>query len=481
MRQTRPLTVMPASAARASRATPPLRLVVGNYSMHQTTTNEIRYVGLDVHKREITACVLDSRGNKLKTCRFTLTRARLEAFANTTLTSSDHVALEATTNCWAVAELLRPLVARVVVSNPMATKAIAQAKVKTDKVDAQVLAQLLRCDYLPDVWHPDKDTQRMRQLTGRRAALVQQRTAMRNRIHSVLAMRLIETPSSLFGKAGRQWLAQRLGSGELDAEAVLMIESDLALLDALAQQIDTFDQRLAELAWQDKRVQLLMTLPGVDVTVAESLLAALGDFTRFDTPQQAASYLGLVPSTRQSAAKCYHGPITKRGNVQARWMLVQAAQFVGRHPGPLGHFFRRLKARKNHNIAVVATARKLVIIAMHMLSKNEPYRYAQPTTTQVKLARLRIRATGTKRQGGVAKGEKGKAKLPGGSRTVKSVDRVYAEQGLPPRQPLPPGETKMLKATGCKPFTDSIAKEHLVPRASSASQKQSAAKKKNNK
>lgn len=436
--------------------------------MNTATTNNagpIRYVGLDVHKREITACITGADGKCLATRKFPLTRTRLEAFAQVTLRPTDHVALEATTNSWAVAAILRPHVARVVVSNPMATKAIAQAKVKTDKVDAQVLAQLLRCDYLPGVWHPDGPTQQMRQLTGRRAGLVAQRTAIKNRIHSVLAMRLVETPETLFGKTGRAWLDEQLATSQLDADAVMLIESDLALLEGLAAQIDRFDRRLAELAWQDERVRLLMTLPGVDVTVAEALLAALGDFTRFKTPADAAAYLGLVPSTRQSAERCYHGPITKRGNVQARWMLVQAAQHLARHPGPLGHFFRRLKARKNHNIAVVAAARKLAVIAMHMLKSNEPYRYAVPTTTQTKLAKLRVRATGTKRPSGVRKGEKAQAKLPSGSRTVKSLDRVLREEGLPPRRAeLPAGEAKMLQAVACQPFVDSLAKERLVPR-----------------
>ena len=432
--------------------------------MANTNATQCRYVGLDVHKREITACFIDASGTKQKTLTFPLTRARLEAFARVTLRDSDHVALEATTNCWAVADVLRPCVARVVVSNPMATKAIAQAKVKTDKVDALVLAQLLRCDYLPDVWHPDDETRRMRQLSGRRAALVQQRTAVRNRIHSVLAMRLIETPDTLFGKEGQQWLQDQLASGKLDAEAVLLITSDLALLEAFGKQIEVLDQRLVEHAWQDQRVRLLITLPGVDVTVAEALLAALGDFSRFKTPEQAASYLGLVPSTRQSAAKCYHGPITKQGNVQARWMLIQAAQHLLRHPGPLGNFFRRLKRRKNHNIAVVAAARKLVIIAMHMLNNNEPYRYAQPRSTETKLARLRVRATGEKRRSGPAKGQK--AKLPGGSRTIKSLDRIYADEAVPPRQKLSEGETRMLEEKECQQFAQSIAKEQIVPRRS---------------
>ena len=166
-------------------------------------------------------------------------------------------------------------------------------------------------------------------------------------------MRLIETPESLFDTAGQDWLAKLLPT--LNAQGQLLISSDLRLLSAVQQEIETLGQQLAKQGWQDQRVRLLMTLPGVDVTVAESVLAALGDIERFPTPEQAAAYVGLVPSTRQSADKCYHGPITKRGNNQARWMLVQAAQHIGKHPGPLGHFFRRLKQRKNHNVAVVAT------------------------------------------------------------------------------------------------------------------------------
>ena len=239
---------------------------------------------------------------------------------------------------------------------------------------------------------------------------------------------LIEAPEDLFAAAGLTWLSNLLPS--LDAQGQLLIRSDLRLLEAVQQEIDALQQLLAERGWQDDRVRLLMTLPDVDVTVAEAVLAALGDIQRFRTPEQAAAYLGLVPSTRQSADKCYHGPITKRGNNQARWMLIQAAQTMGKNPGPLGHFFRRLKQRKNHNVAVVAVARKLVMIAWHMLRKNEPYRYAIPRSTETKLAALRVRATGEARRRGPAKGTKCTAKLPGGGRTIKSLDRVYASEGV---------------------------------------------------
>jgi len=265
-----------------------------------------------------------------------------------------------------VADALRPHVARVVVSNPMATKAIAQAKVKTDKVDAHVLAQLLRCDFLPEVWQPDEATRRLRELTGRRSTLVGQRTMMRNRIHSVLAMRLVEEPKSLFEPAGLAWLA----AVELDEQGRMLVDSDLRQLAFLQTEIDAVDAELARRGHASDAVKLLMTLPGVDVATAEAMAAAWGDVRRFPDGDHAASYLGLVPSTKQSADHCYHGPITKRGNSQARWMLVEAAQHLDKHPGPLGHFFRRLAKRKNRNVAVVAGARKLAAIGWQMLATN---------------------------------------------------------------------------------------------------------------
>lgn len=269
----------------------------------------IRYVGLDVHKRVVEACIVDRAGKVLARERFALNRRTLDKFATKVLRPGDHVALEATTNCWAVADALRPHVARVLVSNPMATKAIAQAKVKTDKVDAHVLAQLLRCDFLPEVWQPDEATRRLRELCGRRSALVGQRTAMRNRVHSVLAMRLVETPQELFNAKGLLWLK----AAELDDQARALVDSDLRQLAFLQKEIDALDLELARRGHANPQVKLLMTLPGVDVTTAQALLAAWGDPARFPDGDHAASYLGLVPSTKQSAGHCYHGPITKRG------------------------------------------------------------------------------------------------------------------------------------------------------------------------
>jgi transposase len=423
----------------------------------------VRFVGLDVHKRVVEACVLDAEGRVLLRHRFDLTRESLVAFATQTLTPEDRVALEATTNTWAVVGVLKPHVAQVVVSNPLKTKAIAEAKVKTDKVDALVLAQLLRCDYLPRVWTPDEKTQELRRLTGRRAALVADRTAIKNRLHSVLAQRLIVPEvNDLFSPKGLAWLR----GVRLDEEGRLMIDSDLRQLDSVQKEIAALDDVLAKKGYQDPRVKLLMTQPGVDVGVAQTVLAALGDITRFPDGDHAAGFLGLVPSTKQSAEHCYHGPITKAGNGHARWMMIQAAQHLRTHPGPLGVFFRKIAKKKNHNVAVVAAARKLVVIAWHMLTKNEPYRYAQPKVTEGKLQRLRVKATGTRRKTGPKPGTANvtQSKLAPGVKTytIKPLTQVYKEEGLPEIKPVPAGEARAIRLAAVSRYVESLAREQVV-------------------
>ncbi len=429
--------------------------------------SNVRYAGLDVHKQVIEACFLSADGQVLRRDRLALSRSYLETYAREILQPSDRVALEATTNTWAVVEILRPHVAEVVVSNPVTTKAIASAKVKTDKVDAAVLAHLLRLDYLPKVWQPDEATQQLRQLTGYRASLVSDRTRIKNRLHAVLAQRLLAPPQDrLFSAEGLAWLAEL----QLDAQGRMLIDSDLRLLAHVERELELLDQELCRRGYQQAQVKLLMTLPGVNVAVATALVAAVGDITRFRQADEVASYLGLVPSTKQSADHCYHGPITKAGRSHARWLLVQAAHHAAKHPGPLGVFFRRLAKKKNYNVAVVAAARKLAVIAWHMLVHNEPYRYAQPKPTQMKLARLRVKATGKKRTSGPRKGVKCQAKLPGGSRTIKPLAQVYQEEALPAVSQLKPGERRMLARSGVDNFADSLAQEHVVPRRAQQTQ-----------
>jgi transposase len=403
----------------------------------------LRFVGCDVHKRTAVFTILLSDGTLFATYTVPVTREGLAAFAERQLAQEDRLAMEATTNTWAVAGVLRPFVKEIVIGNPLKVRAIAEAKIKTDKVDSRVLAELLRCEYLPIVWQPDQETQRLRRLTHRRAALVSDRTRLKNRLHSILHHTLVPLPEcDLFSKRGIAWLRQV----PLAEEEALARESDLRLLELTELEIAQLDDLLVREAWQDEKVRLVMSIPGIDYTVAQTCLAAIGDIARFANAKKLSAYLGLNPSTRQSGAHCYHGPITKQGNAHARWLLVQAAQHLAQYRGPLGQTMRKIVKRKNRNVAVVACARKLAVLLWHVLSSGEPFRYAQPKSLQAKFSRLRVRATGQRRRGGVAKGTPRSPQYGHGrTRAVPSLPQVLAENGLREIAALAKGEKVMLE------------------------------------
>jgi transposase len=249
----------------------------------------VRYVGIDLHKRLLVACIVDERGEIVSEVEIKeVTRASVEEFCQEHLRGDDQVVLEVTTHVWAVVRIIARFVARVVASNPVATKAIAQAKIKTDKVDAHVLAQLLRLDFLPTVWAPDEELSQLRELTARRSRLVSQQTRLVNRIRTCLAMRLLDCPYDVSSTRGREWLEGL----HLDEDGRWLVDSDLRLLEGVAAEIQVLDQRLAKRVYQDERVKLLMTLPGVSQNVAQQIVAAVGDVSRFATPEKLASYLG---------------------------------------------------------------------------------------------------------------------------------------------------------------------------------------------
>lgn len=324
----------------------------------------------------------------------------LRAWAET-LRPDDEVALEATTNSDAIATMLRPLVARVVVSNPRKTRAIAEAKVKTDKVDARILAQLLAVDFLPDTWVADDRTRMRRRLVARRTHLVKQRTRLKNQVHAILARNLVSTcpHADLFSGVGRRWLAQQ----SVPADERRSVEALLRQLDFHAHELGEVERDIAIDAIDDPVVARLMTVPGVDVTVAVSVVAAVGDFSRFASPDKLVSYLGLNPKVRQSGdSPAVHGRITKAGRSQARGMLVEAAFSAAKAPGPLRAFYKRVKDRRGFQVATVATARKLTVLCWLLATKGEDYAFARPSLNAHKRRKLELAAGAVSRRGPVA-------------------------------------------------------------------------------
>jgi len=344
---------------------------------------------MDIH-RTFAEVVVWEEGRLPRHGRVDMTRSGLEGFGRG-LAKDDEVVVEATGNAMAVVRVLGPYVARVIVANPLQVKAIAHARIKTDKIDAGVLASLHAAGFLPEVWVPDAETERRRRLVARRNQVVRHRTRVKNEIHAVLAAHLVPPcpHAELFNGPGRAWLAKQV----LPDDERATIERHLRELDRLGEDLAVLDREIGTAVVDDPAVKRLLTIAGVNVTVAAGLVAAIGDIKRFSSPQKLVSYFGLNPRVRQSGlGLAQHGRISKIGRAHARGLLVEAAWAAAKAPGPLHAFFVRIRARRGHQVAAVATARKMAVLVWHLLSKETDYLWARPALVAQKVRALELQA-----------------------------------------------------------------------------------------
>ena len=207
--------------------------------------------------------------------------------------------LEVTGNAWEIARILEPHVARVIVVSPSDT-GIRQAGAKTDRLDARALAKVLWTGRLAGVWTPDERIRAMRRRLARRAQMVRARSSAKNEIHAVLMRCLKDRPpaSDLFGVKGRRWLAEQ----QLPVVERETVDSAMRQVEFLDTEIAVVEQLIAAEALGWPEIKRLMTVPGVNVIVAATFMAAVGDIRRFPDRRKLTAYLGLDPRVRQSGA-----------------------------------------------------------------------------------------------------------------------------------------------------------------------------------
>jgi transposase len=356
----------------------------------------MRSIALDIH-RDFCEVAIKEGGEVRSAGRIKTGVEELERFARS-LAPDDQVALEATGAAEGIAAILEPHVARVLIANTRRVRAIAESKVKTDKVDARTLCELLDAGFLPAVWRPGEPTRALRALLGRRERMVRSRTRAKNAVHAALGRNLKGRPpmSDAFGVAGRRWLRGL----ELPAHERRIVESCLREVDFLSREIEELERELARLALASEAIKRLMSVPGVSLVSAATFVATVGDVGRFETPRKLVSYVGLDPRVRQSGeAPARHGHISKQGSAEARHMLCEAAWIVVRTPGPVRAFYERLRARRGAQIAVVATARKLCVLFWHLLTDEQDYAFGRPSLHRHKLRRLELAAGDPPRRG----------------------------------------------------------------------------------
>ena len=336
-----------------------------------------RVIGMDIH-RTFAEVVFWEAGRLRPAGRVDMTRSGLEGFGRT-LSKEDEVVVEATGNAMAVVRVLEPYVARVIVANPLQVKAIAHAHVKTDKIDAGVLASLRAAGFLPEVWLPDADTERLRRLVARRNQVVRHRTRIKNEVHAILqahlvpplpACRPVRPAGSELARSDRCCRTMSAppssgicasSTGSARISSVLDREIAQAVIERSGGQAPADHHRREPhrrrgLGRRDRRRAPLLP-----------------------APQKFVSYVGLNPRVRQSGlGLAQHGRISKRGRSHARAMLVEAAWAAAKAPGPLRSFFLRIRARRGHQVAAVAVARKLAVLCWHLLTKDADYQWARP-------------------------------------------------------------------------------------------------------
>ncbi len=325
------------------------------------------YVGIDLHRKRSQVCAVDEAGCELLSRNVCNESAALLELLSS-LQERPIVALEAAYGWEWLADLLDEQGIELHLSHPLRTRAIAAARVKTDAVDARTLAHLLRTGLLPEAYMAPRQLRDLRELLRQRVVLTNARSALKNRVHALLARQGVQHDySDLFGKAGRSFLSQL----ELRTPQRERLDTLLRLICAFDSEITALAAKIDAEAKTDPRVQILTTLPGIGRYTALLILAEVGEIKRFANPRRLCSYAGLTPRVRASAGKQRLGRITRQGPPYLRYALVEAAQKAAQSGGPLRQRFERIAKRRGRNIAKVALARHLLSLSYYALRDGE--------------------------------------------------------------------------------------------------------------
>ena len=328
------------------------------------------HVGLDMHKKFSEVAVMSSNG-RIKDRR-RLLHADKQGIHDyfSQLPGPVTVTMESTRTWYWLYELLEDY-AEVKLANPRKVRLIAEAKVKTDKIDARTLAHLERTGFLPESYIPPREIRDKRELLRYRASLVSIRTGVKNRTHALMdKLGVIHPFSDLFRKAGRESLATL----ELRPIYRRALDGYLQLIEWLEELERDVTAEITKMIKDNADAKRLMTIPGVGVITANLLLSEIGDIERFPSAKKLCSYGSLTPGTKQSANHIWNGPVGRKGNLYIKCAMIEAAQHATHMDPAMGAFYDKLRISKGNAKARVAVARKLLTAAYYILKRKEKYK-----------------------------------------------------------------------------------------------------------
>jgi len=337
----------------------------------------MNYMGIDHHKQYSHMTVMDEKGSVIKVGSVRNKRREMENFLFDIRNEALEAVIESGRSTYTMVDLLEDLGVKVKIAHPLKIKAIAQAKIKTDKRDSKILAHLLRSDLIPEVWRRNSSNREDQRVLRHRMSYVRMQTRIKNQIRVLLSKQREEIREmtsggrSLFNKSGMESLRKV----ELSGKDKDILESLIRSLEHIRGEIKQSDALVEELYRESKEAQLISTIPGFGTFLSVLVVTEIADIERFSSDSKLHSYAGVIPSTHVSGMRSYHGKLVHQGNKWLRWAVVEAVWPAVRADYGICMMYKRIASRKGANSAKIAIARRLLTIIYRMLKENRSYEY----------------------------------------------------------------------------------------------------------
>lgn len=328
------------------------------------------YVGVDLHKKQSWFYVMDAAGKKIDSISISNERDTLKKYISG-LPTPFTLAVETTYNWYFFVDLAREYTDNVYLANSYELKAFAKRHKKTDKIDARLIADVLRKGYLPTVFIPNTENRRLKEHLNYRMNLVQNRTRLIIRLKALLdRYGFIATGDFTTDKRLDELLTENIPDG-----CRCIVEKYVTQLKWYRRQIFDYKKELIAMISGDDDIKNLITIPGISYFSAALIKSQIADISRFATFNRLCAYAGLAPRVHQSGDTCRHGPLNKNRRKLLQWILLEVSIIYWHALPERARYFEAIKRRKGTNTAKVAAAREMLKMVYHVLKEKRPFFY----------------------------------------------------------------------------------------------------------
>jgi len=329
----------------------------------------MNYVGLDVHKHFTYGVIKSEKGDELNRSRFDNSELNFSSFLQGFKPEETLIVMESTGVWEFLYDMLESKGYKIKLANPVKTKAIAYARVKTDAIDASTLADLLRANLIAESYVPSKEIRKLREVTRQRKTLVKGQTQVKNKIHAILTKHGMNFPYATLCDKAVQWIIDEIK----DTSIKTILVSYINLLVQYKHELKLIDEKINDIAEKDEKAKLLMSIPGVGGIRAMEIISEVGDFSRFPSADKLASYSGLVPSIRQSGSTIKVGRLIQQSSKHLKFAFIEVAWIIVKKDNNLKNYYQKLSRKKGKQKAICAVARRVCCIAYAMMRDNREF------------------------------------------------------------------------------------------------------------